>query len=287
MKDMSAKKIVMCCLAFAISLMMLLSLCFDLVRYDMMGITLGDNGFDLLDFKSEFIVDERRYGWGAIVIGVLAYVQMFAAIAGMVLSIVSLFAFNLRQAETACHAFVINGLIFSVLYMLEGIIFYTLYKDTMELPSSSMFLTLAYVPLILHAVLTVAYFLCVYLVPSRTFGHNAVASIADAAPVGGYTGTVGANGAFYGENPYAGGQSAQQGEYMRNGPVVSQNAFEPQPRPMTQYSDPRKAPVSAETSFSIEREQMICDVLAKYKELLDGGLITQEDYDRKKEALLK
>ena len=110
-------------------------------------------GFQLLGFYSNYM--SNSYQWGAILIGLLCWFQLITAVVGLVLFIVYMTGKNPRLPRIQMF-FSIFALAWCFLYMLEGIIYSVITNAT----SSSVAITIAYIPFILEAGLFVAYVLC-------------------------------------------------------------------------------------------------------------------------------
>lgn len=162
MKDFSVKKVVLGVIAALAALMALLALCFSLTveMLDWLPVSIySDCGFTMLDF-STILIDES-YQWGANVMGLLCYVQLLGSLALLVLNVVGIFCFSRKASFAISLGGTIGALIFTFLYMLEGII----YTVIVTLNSSSIeYITYAYLPFVFTLLIAIAYFVCKFAI---------------------------------------------------------------------------------------------------------------------------
>lgn len=163
MKDFSVKKAVLNGIGVLAALMMLLALCVPLVvgtEYNrFVGyITFSDCGFDLLDFSSDLIT--RSYQWGAVIMGLLGYLQLLGSLALIGLNIVALLRFTSKRSWLVAMITGIVSVVACFLYMLEGIIYTTICVATYNDP----FTTLAFLPFIFSILIGAALLICKFLI---------------------------------------------------------------------------------------------------------------------------
>ena len=165
--------------------------------------------------------------------GSSAILQLLAAIATLVFSVLALFVFKVKTSYTICKAFVSTCFAFLIWYMIEGIVYILIAGGSM----------LAYVPLIFGVLLFVAFFVCAQKVPEKLLRRS--------VPYGAY-------GQPYMGQPYYGS------------PVPPQQAAG-QPAPQPSAADGMEEKVK---------------LLTQYKQLLDSGVLTQEEFDKLKAETL-
>ena len=157
MKDFSVKKVVLGALSALAALMALLALCFSLtVLTETFWSLYSDSGFTMLDFSSPLITED--YQWGTVLIGLLCYVQLFGALALLVLNVVGIFCFTRKVSSAISLGGTMGALVFTFLYMLEGIIYTVICNATYS--ASADFVTYAYLPFIFTLLIAIAYFVC-------------------------------------------------------------------------------------------------------------------------------
>lgn len=267
MKDLTLRKLVICCIAFAMGLVTLCGLAAALVSQNYYDIsTVADTGFSVMGFRT-FFIEDGGFEWATTLMGVFAILQLVVAVAALVLSVLALFVFKGKTAYSICKSFIITCFCFLIWYMIEGIVYSSIaggYYIGLT--------TLAYVPLIFGVLLFVAYFVCVKMLPEKPLRKQEGADGAgQAAPYGA-------------QQQYA--APAQPQQY---GAPAQQYGAQPQ-----QYGMPAQpqsaAPVQSAPAPSVSTvgaEMAECaKLLVKYKELLDQGVITQEEFDTLKAELL-
>lgn len=115
--------------------------------------TYHDNGFNILDFKSDLIGDSYEYGWIPKLLGAFNLIQLLACVVAIGLVILSFLVAKDKKRVINIIAIII-GVFFSLLYMIEGAVYTSKYNDLME---ENYFETVSFVPLIIVAVAVVAY----------------------------------------------------------------------------------------------------------------------------------
>ena len=262
MKDLTLRKLVICCIAFAMGLVTLCGLDAALVSQNYYGIsTFADTGFSVMGFRT-FFIEDGGFEWATTLMGVFAILQLVVAVAALVLSVLALLVFKGKTAYGICKSFIITCFCFLIWYMIEGIVYSSIaggYYIGLT--------TLAYVPLIFGVLLFVAYFVCVKMLPEKPLRKQAGADGAgQAAPYGAQPQYA------VPAQPQQYGAPAQPQQYGM--PAQPQPAVPAQPAPA-----PSVSTVGAEMAECAK-------LLVKYKELLDQGVITQEEFDTLKAELL-
>lgn len=224
---------------FAVSLMIgvwgLLALTFPLMQMNITNLlTYKECGFELIDFNSIFLPDDNNIL--GVFMSIFMLVHLALSIALIVLAILSLFDKSCIGASKSlvyyCYA-----LIF--LYMILGILFSELYKDSehwldmengnlgsIDESTTSIF-TLSYIPFIITSLILFAY----WLYGALTYGKNK--------------------------------KMASVTEDSTSSEIISNTNFK-----------------KAEDVNDIVKQ------LTSYKELLDNGTITQEEFEKLKKKLI-
>lgn len=246
MKDLTIRKLVTCLIAFAMGIVTLCGLAAALCG--------GETYYGYYLTENGFTlmgfqsyIIQDSFVWAISLIGAFALLQLLVAIATLVLSVLALLVFKGKTSYTICKAFVSTCFAFLIWYMIEGIVYILIAGGSM----------LAYVPLIFGVLLFVAFFVCAKKVPEKPLRRS--------VPYGAYAGQP-----YYAQQgqPYVAGQPVQQPNY--GAPVPPQ---QPAPQPAPQ-------PSAAE---SMEEKVKL---LTQYKQLLDSGILTQEEFDKLKAETL-
>ncbi len=262
MKDLTLRKLVICCIAFAMGLVTLCGLAAALASwsyYEYGMSTFADTGFSVMGFRT-FFIEDGGFEWATTLMGVFAILQLVVAVAALVLSVLALFVFKGKTAYSICKSFVVTCFCFLIWYMIEGIVYSSIaggYYIGLT--------TLAYVPLIFGVLLFVAYFVCVKMLPEKPLRKQA-----------------GADGA---------GQAAPYGAQQQYAAPAQQYSASAQPQQYGAPAQPQSAvpaqSAPAPSVSTVGAEMAECaKLLVKYKELLDQGVITQEEFDTLKAELL-
>jgi len=166
MKNLSREKIVKSCILFAISLMFLLTLCFNIFKVSYQGEVVKDNGFTLLDFKTQNLLADQAEVLGTISIFILIFSLIF-----IILSVSNLFL-NEKFEEIFVKVLIPFVLAFSLLYLFAGE-FYTDFFKTASLAGVDFDTkTAAFVPFIIQIIL-----ITVYLVYYYVFANKAIKNV--------------------------------------------------------------------------------------------------------------
>ena len=217
---LNIKKIILLSICAAMALMVVLGLLFNVIQLSNKGeVADHDNGFTLLSFNSDFIL-VSAYNWGAIVCGVIDLLILLSGIVALILAAYSFVKINKESRFSL--AIIIIAMVTSFLYMIEGIVFVSICKETYTTLLTKYLHTVSFVPFILQTVLLATYIAC-----------NKLIKCADDVT-----------------QPH-------------------QNAT-------------RTSPVSSD----IHQASNKIELLKQYKELLDNGVITQEEFDAKKKEWL-
>ncbi|MDE7379668.1 MAG: hypothetical protein K2N14_01325 [Clostridia bacterium] len=150
MKKLSLKNMVLGSLCLVLSVITLCGLAFDLTNVNGKYGKYIENGFMLLDFKSFFITSS--YEAAAIVLAIVNWLHLLACLICVSLIIVAYFKFTQRLRNANIYTLIING-IFSVLYMIEGIVYTIVNQQTY----GETFSTLSFIPLIFAVCVIVAF----------------------------------------------------------------------------------------------------------------------------------
>lgn len=203
----------------------LIALSFTLQKVDVLTVVFKENGFDLLDMKSIFISEE--FAWGSALIGSFGILQLCLSLVTIVISVVSFFIFSAQTNKTCCMALNIASLAFLFLYLLEGVIFNSIYNGVGAYIEGVSFdeyasdpSTSSYIPFIIGCIIMAGYFVCTF--------------------------------------------------------IINDN-----------FALPNVSKVRQTKSWRAQDYEVVADTLKKYKELLDSGIITQEEFYLKKQEILK
>ena len=155
---LKVKKMILLSICAIMALMVVLGLLFNIIQLSNKGeIADHDNGFTLLSFESDFIL-VKSYNWGAIVCGVINLLILLSGIVALILIAYSFVKINL---ETRCPlAVIIIAMVTSFLYLVEGIAFLSICKETYTQLLTKYLHTVSFVPFILQTVLLIAYIVC-------------------------------------------------------------------------------------------------------------------------------
>lgn len=122
----------------------------------------ADNGFVWLTFESNI-----SYGsdWDSFK-APLGIISIFQLVFGIVALCASIYNFLSNQKESLNRTIFIVGLSSMFLYALEGILYKNIYCDIMGY-KTSFFATVSFIPFIIGAVMVIAYYLCLKLLPQN------------------------------------------------------------------------------------------------------------------------
>ena len=256
---MSAKKIVLCCLAFVIAIMTIAGPAFYLFRIDPDNpVTVpdgmeipgyvyenagnGETGFDFFSFESDFLVGSPDIEE----LGAISIIQLCLGIIGFLLILIALIFCRTNVAQSLCSAAVILGLIICALYALVGVLFTIRLLNKTFVGLYLNFYTLSYIPFAIVAVFSLAYVLVANLMPS--------------------------------DEPK---MSKEERQLAREARLSSRQFATATNAYMT------GATISRQTSTApAMSHEEITSLLSTYKQLLDDGIITQEEFESKKRSIL-
>ena len=240
--------------AFVVGLIALTGLCSDVIGAKE-GIKIGENGFDMFDFKSNlFFTDNYETEWISYMIAPIAILACIVGIVAMVFGALSVF---FKKFEGAAKGLTIVSLIASLLYMIVGIIGLSVFNDKASGAIKDYTYTSAFIPFIFSVLFTVAYFVCLKKVPDKQIYATVSETYARVAENNGM-------------------QRAAVASCFN--PVEAARTSEAQSEVAAAYS----APAVAENISEAEKVQLLRD----YAQLLKDGIITQEEFDAKKKELL-
>lgn len=265
--QITRKRLIISCIVFAIGLITLLTLCIPLVKADseIFNILKLQNNSDINTYESGFTL--IGFGSGAmyapwpLIMCILGVLQLLQSLATMVLSIVCIFKFDDSKVNKISRGLVISCISFLVIYMVMGIVFacelFSWYNVRYESRQLVWYMWNGPVGNYFVPTYTLSYIgtifgcllLAAYIVCSRVLKNDKVlgAKSAHAAQA-------------KNENIAAEAQAAEE-----------KNVGSAQPQ---------------QAADSVYSAKAIADALKEYKGLLDLGIITQEEFDRKKAELL-
>ncbi|MDE5601980.1 MAG: SHOCT domain-containing protein [Clostridia bacterium] len=254
---MSAKKIVLCCLAFVIAIMTIAGPAFYLFRinpdepvtvpddmdvpnyvYENAGN--GETGFDFFSFESDFLVGTPDVEE----IGAISIIQLCIGIIGFLLVLAALIFCRTNLAQSLCSAAVILGLIICAAYALIGVLFTVRLLNVTFVGLYLNFYTLSYIPFAIVAVFSLAFVLVANLMPSSDDK-----------------------------------KSKEEKQLAREARKAA--------RQLATTTDMTGSPVlrPVSTAPAMNHEE-ITSLLSTYKQLLDDGIITQEEFESKKRNVI-
>ena len=260
MKDLTIRKLVTCLIAFAMGLVTVCGLAVPVYSgYARLGYHLTESGFSLMGFQSVILSHRyyyRDWGWALYPMGMFAILQLLVAITTLVFSVLALLVFKGKTSYTICKVFVSICFAFLIVYAIEGLIYIFITGSGVML---------AYVPLIFGLLLFIGFFVCAKKVPEKPLRRS--------VPYGAY-----AEQPYMGQ-PYYGGPAAPQGQYVAGHPVQQPYYGAPVP---PQQPAPQPAPQPSAADSMEEKVKL----LTQYKQLLDSGILTQEEFDKLKAETL-
>ena len=249
MKDLTIRKLVTCLIAFAMGLVTVCGLAVPVYSgYARLGYHLTESGFSLMGFQS-VILSHRYYyrDWG----WALYPMGMFAILQLLVAIttlVLSVLALLVFKGKTS---YTICKAFVSTCFAF--LIWYMIEGIVYILIAGGSML--AYVPLIFGVLLFVAFFVCAQKVPEKLLRRS--------VPYGAYG------------QPYY----AQQGQYVAGQPV-QQPYYGASVPPQQAAGQPAPQPSAAD---GMEEKVKL---LTQYKQLLDSGVLTQEEFDKLKAETL-
>lgn len=184
MKNLTLKKIVLCALALIVGIFTICGPAFALVS--LYGVEM--TGYDIIPEASEMggVDAENDLALAA------SFIMMLIGIFAVVLPIVALFLFDEKKTRVACNCTLWGGLVSSLLYTIAGGVL----KGSDNISYLDGVKTVAFVPMILIVLLTVAFIVCDKMMQSKplTFKSNVaqqeVAATSTSRPVQDESATV-------------------------------------------------------------------------------------------------
>ena len=141
MNKAQVKNIIISTIVVIMGIMLLISLAFPLIKFSnqlLYGLGLStllsrikDSGFSFLGFKSNMPIVDLEAHFLSIIFGVFSILQLIVSIVIVVLGIFSFFVRSVKFKKTL-HAFMIIGLIFSLLYMVGGIVYASVFESVLK-----------------------------------------------------------------------------------------------------------------------------------------------------------
>lgn len=255
MKKISVKKIVLCGIAALSSLALLLSMGFfclympSLPSAASIAGTTAENAFSMMDFES-FLLATDELKFVGVLLGVGAYLMLIVSIAGLAISVLSIFIPNTEKTKKWTTLFTVVNLGVAALYTIFGIIAASSVnapiKEAAEALSgvtggavsddsldALLYSSASFWALILQGVTLVAYILCAKLIREP----NDQAACA----------------------PTENAEKAERADKTENRPAAISYA---------------------------EKENKIIALLQKYKDIYARGIITVMDFEKKKYVLM-
>ncbi len=151
MKNISKQKIIKSCILFTISLFFLLTLCFNIFKVSYQGESIKDNGFTILDFKTQNLLSDQ-----AEVLGTLSLLILLSSLIFIALSVANLFLCD-KFEDVFVKILIPTVISFSMVYLFAGN-FYADFFKTAELAGVDFDTkTSAFVPFLIQIVLITVY----------------------------------------------------------------------------------------------------------------------------------
>ena len=159
------KSILLKALLSVIALMSMLTLCFALLKIEMGKTVYKENGFTFLSFYGKLM--SKSYQWGAITMGVCTIIEMIVSLVAIVLALLNFI--NKENRKGKGIAIIVLSLTIAVLYLIEGIVYKSIFMDTMGyfLDYDSDVKTSSFIPLIIISIFVSGYFLVNGLMPAQ------------------------------------------------------------------------------------------------------------------------
>ncbi len=325
MKEMSAKKIVLASIAFLASALLFTGMLCSVIKLDVgfnmeleAGLKIKDvklfaNGYDMLSFELPAVLKtlitqlytemkyEADFTAPEVISGIFSVLTLVAAVAGCVLTVISIFCFSKKSCRRVGTTFVIVSVSLALAYTVVSIVFVSVVKSQLkDIYSSAQkdekvqavlggFKTNMFVSLIFQAVLTVAYFVCAGTIRERA---------AEQAPGTGVK-AYAAAGKNKNEDLFARIEAETRvigllREYKKlcDESVISGSDYSEKKIRLLRYSDAKlhaEMPAMLRQSSyadTVKAEEAITAALREYKQLTDDGIISEGDFIDKKASLL-
>ena len=315
-QELTVNKLVTCLITLAMGLVTVCGLAAVVMRlypveapsriYTDYGYTYFGFTSNVLEFSDDMLIT---------IGGALNILQMSVGLIAVVFSLLGLLAFNAKKAKKLNMLFMIFCLVMLLWYLFEGVFFSEIndypryFTDIYGLAEVNV-TTQTYIPLIFGVLLFAAYFVCAKKLPQKTLRRAPAVQAAPAevspmqqpvqesrpAPQGQKTASQPEP-----QEPFAAGHSAPS-PYNGGQPMPQQEPFAaghsaPPPynggQPMPQHQavnssvqQPQAVNRLVQQPFSAARMQEKIKLLTQYKQLLDSGILTQEEFDKLKAETL-
>lgn len=180
MINISTKKLTISVITFLSALFTLIALAFPLIKADD---GLSYSGFDFLSAKkvAEFV------NLGVISASVYFYIQLFAALALVIISIATLFNIDEKLSKILEFVCVILGVVFTFIYMIWGV----LYVNVLNVGAGyNVCSTLSFLPFIFNMLFLIGYFVAKFYFKNKEEGSKAQPAAAEVQPAADETQSV-------------------------------------------------------------------------------------------------
>ncbi len=304
MKNLTVKRFLLICIVFAMGVLSIVGVAADVVRIAPARampawMCYVGNGFDVLRFDSGglwkgYIINRELI----LTMGFFIILQLTMALVTVIIAVTMLFRKNEKKNRRLGVAFMIVCLSLQFIYMALSIIasaLYGIHEDDLVVT------TLAYIPFIFGLLLFIAFL--VLCKNKRIPEGKYLFSKGGAAQEAEQTGIWNMQNDYSGssrsvEQPPYGGPVAQQGQYVAGQPVQPYygNPAMPQQQAIGQpvqqpfYGAPvppqQAAPQPAPQPSAADGMEEKVKLLTQYKQLLDSGILTQEEFDKLKAETL-
>ena len=305
MKNLTVKRFLLICIVFAMGVLSIVGVAADVVRVAPAGampawMCYVGNGFDILRFDSGVLWREDIIDDGGLLIstGVFVILQLIMALVTVIIAVTMLFRKNEKKNRRLGIAFMIVCLSLQFIYMALSIITSILSRFG---DKTMVVTTLAYIPFIFGLLLFIAFL--VLCKNKRIPEGKYLFSKGGAAQEAEQTGIWNMQNDYSGssrsvEQPSYGGPVAQQGQYVAGQPVQQPYYGAPVPPQQTagqsaqqlHYGAPvppqQAAPQPAPQPSAADSMEEKVKLLTQYKQLLDSGILTQEEFDKLKAETL-
>lgn len=253
----TVKRLIIGCIIFALGLMTLLTLCIPLIKVSdpwidqlislyNLNTKTYDSGFTLLDFESDTDINKVL----ALICGISSLLQLLLSIAAMILAVLSIFIFDNARAKKILCGIAIPCLVFNGLYMIWGLVLNGFYKYLLIFEDGSwgLFSSGDSYAFYEHKTYTLAYL--GFILGALLFVAYIVCSLML-------------------KDDMARKETSRRASDVPISATISYNSQDEK-----QQSD------------CLTQVNNIAEALKQYKELLDCGIITQEEFDEKKKSIL-
>lgn len=325
MKEMSAKKIVLASIAFLASALLFTGMLFSVIKLDVgfnmeleAGLKIKDvqwfaNGYDMLSFELPAVLKtmitqlyaEMNYEADLtaleVISGIFSVLTLVAAVAGCVLTVISIFCFSKKASRRAGTTVAIVSVSLALAYTVVSIVFVSVVKSQLkDIYSSAQkdetvqavlggFKTNMFVSLIFQAVLTVAYFVCAGTIRESS-AEQAQCADTKACVAAGKNKKEDLLALIEAETRVIG--LLREYKKLCDESVMSGSDYSEKKIRMLRYSDAKlHAEMSAlvrQSAYAdtVKAEEAITAALRGYKQLADDGIISEGDFIDKKASLL-